>query len=46
MTWALAVGALLALVAVVAVARPFLCDPAPASDALDERGELEARRLE
>ena len=46
MTWALALGALLALVAVVAVARPFLRDPAPASDALDERGELEARRLE
>jgi hypothetical protein len=45
MTWALALGALLALVAVVAVARPFLSDPAPASDALDERGELEARRL-
>jgi len=46
MTWALALGALLALAAVVAVARPFLRDPAPASDALDERGELEARRLE
>ena len=46
MTWALALGALLALVAVVAVARPFLRDPAPTSDTLDERGELEARRLE
>ena len=46
MTWALALGALLALAAVVAVARPFLRDPAPASDALDERGELESRRLE
>ena len=46
MTLALVLGALLALVAVVAVARPFLRDPAPASDALDERGELEARRLE
>jgi hypothetical protein len=46
MTWALALGALLALVAVVVVARPFLRDPAPASDALDQRGELEARRLE
>jgi len=46
MTLALALGALLALVAVVAVARPFLRDPAPTSDALDERGELETRRLE
>jgi hypothetical protein len=46
MTWALALGALLALVAVVAVARPFLRDPTPSSDVLDERGELEARRLE
>jgi hypothetical protein len=46
MTLALVLGALLALVAVVAVARPFLRDPAPTSDALDARGELEARRLE
>jgi hypothetical protein len=46
MSWALAVGAILAIVVVVAVARPFLRDPAPASDALDERGELETRRLE
>jgi hypothetical protein len=46
MTWALALGALLALVVVVVVARPFLREPAPASDALDARGELEARRLE
>jgi hypothetical protein len=45
MTWALVLGAVLAVLAVVAVARPFLRDPAPASDALDERGELEARRL-
>jgi hypothetical protein len=46
MTWALALGAVLAVVVVLAVARPFLRDPAPSSDALDERGELEARRLE
>ena len=46
MTWALALGAALALLAVVAVARPFLRDPAPESDVLDERGELETRRLE
>ena len=46
MTWALALGAALALLAVVAVARPYLRDPAPESDALDERGELETRRLE
>ena len=46
MTWALALGAVLAVVVVLAVARPFLREPAPSSDALDERGELEARRLE
>ena len=46
MTWAVALGAVLAVVVVLAVARPFLRDPAPSSDALDERGELEARRLE
>jgi hypothetical protein len=46
MTWALALGAVLAVVVVLAVARPFLRDPAPSSDALDERSELEARRLE
>jgi hypothetical protein len=46
MTWALALGALLAVLVVLAVARPFLRDPAPSSDVLDERGELEARRLE
>jgi hypothetical protein len=45
MSWALALGALLALLAVAVVARPFLRDPTPASDALDERGELESRRL-
>jgi hypothetical protein len=46
MTLALVLGALLAVVAVVFVARPFLREPAPASDRLDEPGELERRRLE
>ena len=44
-TAALVLGAALAVLAVIAVARPFLRDPAPASDALDEPGELERRRL-
>ena len=46
MTLALVLGSLLAVVAVVIVARPFLREPAPASDRLDELGELERRRLE
>src|SRR6266704_4598083 len=46
MNLALALGAVLAVVAVVFVARPFLREPAPASDLLDEPGELERRRLE
>ena len=46
MTLALALGAVLALVAVAFVARPFLREPAPASDRLDELGEAERRRLE
>jgi hypothetical protein len=46
MTLALVLGALLAVIAVVFVARPFLREPAPASDRLDEPGELERRRLE
>jgi hypothetical protein len=46
MTAALVLGGVLALVAVVFVARPFLRDPAPAVDRLDEPGELERRRLE
>jgi hypothetical protein len=46
MTLALALGAVLALVAVVFVARPFLRDPAPASDRLDELNDAERRRLE
>jgi len=44
-TAALVLGAALTVLAVIAVARPFLRDPAPASDALDEPGELERRRL-
>ncbi len=46
MTLALALGAGLALAAVLFVARPFLREPAPASDRLDEPSELERRRLE
>jgi hypothetical protein len=46
MTLALALGAVLALVAVVFVARPFLRDPTPASDRLDELNDAERRRLE
>jgi hypothetical protein len=46
MNVALALAALLAVAAVVFVARPFLREPAPASDRLDEPGELERRRLE
>ena len=36
MAWGLALAAALAAVAVVFVARPFLREPAPASDRLDE----------
>ena len=46
MTLALVVGALLAVVAVAIVARPFLREPAPASDLLDELSEPERRRLQ
>jgi hypothetical protein len=46
MIFALALGGLLALAAVVAVAVPFLREPAPRSDRLDEPGEPERRRLE
>jgi len=46
MTLALVLGAALALAVVVFVARPFLREPAPATDRLDEPGELERRRLE
>jgi hypothetical protein len=45
MTIALALGGVLALVAVVFVARPFLREPTPASDVLDEPDELEQQRL-
>ena len=45
MTFALVLGAVLAVIAVVAVARPFLREPAAVSDTLDEPGELERRRL-
>jgi hypothetical protein len=46
MTVALVLGSVLAVLAVVFVARPFLREPAPASDRLDEPGELELRRLD
>jgi hypothetical protein len=45
MTLALALGGVLAVLAVAFVARPFLREPSPASDRLDEPGELERRRL-
>jgi hypothetical protein len=43
--WALALAAVLAVVAVVFVARPFLRDPSPASDRLDELAPEARRRL-
>jgi len=43
--WALAVAAMLAVVAVVFVARPFLRDPAPTSDRLDELAPEARERL-
>jgi hypothetical protein len=43
--WALALAAVLAVAAVVFVARPFLRDPAPASDRLDELAPEARRRL-
>jgi hypothetical protein len=43
--WALAVAAMLAVVAVVFVARPFLRDPSPASDRLDELAPEARERL-
>ena len=46
MTLALVIGALLAVAAVAIVARPFLREPAPASDRLDELSEPERRRLQ
>jgi hypothetical protein len=46
MAWALALAAVLAVAAVVFVARPFLRDPAPATDRLDELAPEARRRLE
>jgi hypothetical protein len=46
MTLALVLAAGLALAVVLFVARPFLRDPTPVSDVLDEPSELERRRLE
>jgi hypothetical protein len=46
MTLALVLGGVLALIAVVFVARPFLRDPSPSSDRLDEPSARERRRLE
>jgi len=45
-TLALSLGGVLAVLAVVFIALPFLREPAPSSDRLDEPGELERRRLE
>ena len=45
MEWALALAAMLAVVAVVFVARPFLRDPSPASDRLDELAPEARQRL-
>ena len=45
MTVALVLGALLAVACVLWVARPFLAEPEPADDRLDEPGELERRTL-
>ena len=46
MTVALVLAALLALLAVAFVARPFIRDPEPVDDRLDELSDLERRRLE
>ena len=43
---ALVLGAMLAAACVVVVALPYLREPSPERDALDEPGELERRRLE
>ncbi len=45
MDWALALAAMLAVVAVVFVARPFLREPSPTSDRLDELAPEARRRL-
>jgi hypothetical protein len=44
-TAALVLGALVAVIAVVLVAAPFLLEPAPADDRLQEPGELDKRAL-
>jgi hypothetical protein len=46
LTTALALAVILAVACVVAVALPFLRDPAPESDSLEEPDESERRRLE
>ena len=46
MAYALVLGAVLAVACVLFVARPFLREPVVASDALDEPGPLDRRRLE
>ena len=46
MTWALLLAAALAVACVVAVALPFIREPEPESDVLDELDEDERRRLE
>ena len=46
MTLGLIAAAVLAVLAVLFVARPFLREPAPTSDLLDELGEVQRRRLE
>ncbi len=45
MEWGLALAAALAVVAVVFVARPFIREPAPESDRLDELGPQARERL-
>jgi hypothetical protein len=45
-TAGLIAAAVLAVLAVLFVARPFLREPAPSSDVLDELGEVQRRRLE
>jgi hypothetical protein len=45
-TVGLIAAAVLAVLAVLFVARPFLREPAPSSDVLDELGDVQRRRLE
>lgn len=46
MTTALVLGAMLAVMCALLVASPFLREPEPASDALDDVGGLDLERLE